>query len=249
MSCEKQAGRIATAVSTTVNYTGIIAESSVAHLSVAASGVIRRHNAERMGAIVTKRTIPRRVSNTANGIALHVAAHAPKRVRPISEEQAIILAIIATMFSQIGPHETTKKLDKVRAQIRRYLKSWHHHEREDYDDTVREASVKWDAIAAKLKAAGHDKVSMAESFRMLTPMIEFKQMPFSEKSLSAAAQSLEQYAARDRYDMSEAAVNAQHMSDIVAEELGMNNRNGALAKLVRTKRAEVALREKEKEMM
>ena len=194
---------------------------------------------------VPVRKIKRPRISQAAGLALASAAHRPKRPKRIDDAQKKLLAVIATLLAQIDPDETTKSVDRIRRQVRRYLQGWHYWERDNYDKVVAQANDEWKRVAAIVEKE-RPAVSMSESFYALSEFIDFSQMPFSESGLHKAARSIETMASKSDIPADEASRNAFRLMDLIAEGFGFAytpKLTGVIGKV----KAQKALKEKEKE--
>lgn len=167
----------------------------------------------------------------------------PKRPKQMSSVQKRLLAVIATLFAQIQHYETVESINKVRAQIRKYVKSWYYHEYDDYVTEVMAANDAWEKISKQVAKEGFPPVSMSESLYALTPFLDFKQQPFTEKSLHKAARAVDALSGNS-YNRDEASRSAFRLMELIAADFGLKYES-PVKKIVAQERARKALKEKE----
>ncbi len=133
--------------------------------------------------------------------------------------------LIGALLAQIKPYETTPKINKLRCQMRKWLRAYYKKVGEKkYHNTAKHADAVWESAQELL---GEDfAIAMSPTLRVLYDAIDDmggKQI-FTRRNFEAAMGSLEAVDSKG-YDMKEPELNGYKLSDWFLEKLGVKSGN------------------------
>lgn len=139
----------------------------------------------------------------------------------ISNEKGVaVLLLIATLLSFIKPYETTKKIDKLRTQIRKRFNDMVKHRPEFAKEAIKESDLVWEK--AKKEIDNHNyTIGLEPSILALYSLIEdtkYGKQWFTVKTFYDAMRSMEAVT-DERVDDAHVEQASNHLVDIFADAL------------------------------
>ena len=126
------------------------------------------------------------------------------------------MLLIATLFGMMRHDETTKKIDKVRKQIRMFINRL---DSKRLAVLIKETNASWEKVKVKTDD-NQIGVSLGRTIVILYDLLEVKQLVVSEKNLEAAVRSLEY-----GYEITaKTEADTAMLTDYFREELGIEVR-------------------------
>jgi len=151
-------------------------------------------------------------------------------------QNMILLLIIATLVAQIEHYETTRRINKLRRQIRLGLNKYIRCNSEEYTGYLRDATSIWESAKSEVDENGFT-VSLSLALVICYDLLDdkHKQLWFTAKTFEAAVSSLEH-----GYELDATTeASSKWLIDKFTDELGISKTESPLAKRIRSIKAKV----------
>ncbi|WP_416768491.1 hypothetical protein ACM66T_10030 [Sulfurimonas sp. ST-25] len=156
------------------------------------------------------------------------------------DQSVMILMLIGTLMAYVKHSETTRKVDKLRKDIRKGLSAMYLYDGAEYDRIAKEADIVWEGAKKELNNLNYT-ISLIATCRALWSMLDdspHQQLWFTERTFTAAMQSMEGVSTRkDTYDVER---DSNMLTDIFGRLLGIEKK-----KPLRELSARIQLKKKE----